>query len=180
MEERKSVELEKHSHEINIEEEFKNRVIGLSKNAEEPELDPLRENILLEEAKMDASLKVEDIDENGAIIKDDFIPSEVKAFPFSIIKTNEEKVNVEVELVELVRYRINIHNQIKNLEASISELKKLEKKLTSLIGEENLDLQEYFKESILSNIQSQTEKVVSYINDKVNNKRLEEPMEIKD
>jgi len=56
--------------------------------------------------------KIKEIDENGAIINDDFISSEIKAIMPSL-KTNddenEEKIMVDIQLVEF-RYRSNIHN----------------------------------------------------------------------
>jgi hypothetical protein len=56
--------------------------------------------------------EIKEIDENGAIINDDFISSEIKAIMPSL-KTNddenEEKIIVDIQLVEF-RYRSNIHN----------------------------------------------------------------------
>lgn len=184
MKEREKIEVCEHSHEI-TKDELKNKVFGMSEDVDDPELDPIMKNFIAEETEMDGSLEVRELDKDGFSKQDFVLDSKtsfvaIKESKDCVQEIQEEKRMVHLPMAELIRYRSNINNQIKSLKNSVSVLEELEKKLTNLIGEENLDLSAHFKNIMLESISKQSEKVVEYINNDINNNRLHDPIRIED
>lgn len=199
---REKIEIEKHEH-LRTPEDYEKSIDGGKKDFISSDLDPIDKECVLEESQFDRSLEVKVLDENGNLIKMDIdldklkqdegmlnkLESDIEEFKFEkVILADKNQSNKETEFIEslhlpvsqFIKYHIGVKKQIKNLKEALASLENLEKELREIIGEDNLDLSEHFKNSMLANISDRTDKIVEYINNGINNTFENDPIKIEE